>query len=205
MNFLTLQLNHVFGHQSHRIRFCSFLVKLYIFLLSLQLHLIHNDQISKLEDKSNYSNMFCLDPNGIRFWCSSHLSLFYFKLGLGQRWKVVDIFLLYMLSKVYVQIVNGFLETSQILDNVWAGNWLQARRFVTSSWPIISFIWALIIHSHLWRIESDFLRPKNQPKISFGLRDMSDLRNLHHKHLFISLKLKLILRLFLGEIGLNSP
>ena len=83
--------------------------------------------------------------------------------------------------KFYLQIVNGFWDMVQILESVWVEKLLQAGYIETSSWPIHSLIWALITYFNMWKIESNFSRPKNHPKTSFGLRDVPLLPNLCHK------------------------
>ena len=69
----------------------------------------------------------------------------------------------------------------QILESVWVKKWLQVGRIETSSWPIHSLIWDFLIYSSPWKAEPSFSRPKNHPKIRYGLRDMSILPNLCHK------------------------
>ena len=111
------------------------------------------------------------------------LSFIHFSLWIELRSEkeILDICLLYMVAKFYVQILNGFWDTIQILDSVWARTWLQASSCDSSSWPINSLIWALIINFNIWRIVSSFSRPKKHPKTYSSLRDMPDLPNLCHK------------------------
>ena len=133
--------------------------------------------------------------------CSCHLSLFHSKLGLGQRRKIVNICLVYMLSKFQVQIVKGFWDTAQILNSIWARTWLQAGHCDSSSWSINSLFWALIINFNLWRIESSFSRPKNQLKTCSGLRDMPVLPIMCHKAQKLQLRTILVFNIKVTTIA----